>query len=60
MRPDIIIVSSKSKQMGIVELTVPIEERIEISGQLKRNKYERIITKAKWTEIQMLGCRSRM
>ena len=47
LRPDIIIVSSKSKQMGIVELTVPIEERIEISGELKRNKYEKIITEAR-------------
>ena len=44
LRPDIILVSSKTKQMGIVELTVPIEDRIEISGELKRNKYEKIVT----------------
>ena len=30
LRPDIIFVSNNSKQMGIVELTVPCEERIEI------------------------------
>ena len=44
LRPDIILVSSKTKQMGIVELTVPMEDRIEISGEMKRNKYEKIVT----------------
>ena len=47
LRPDIIIVSSKTKQMGIVELTVPMEDRIEISGELKRNKYEKIVTEGR-------------
>ena len=47
LRPDIIIVSSKTKQMGIVELTVPMEDRIEISGELKRSKYEKIVTEGR-------------
>ena len=44
LRPDIILVSAKTKQMGIVELTVPMEDRVEISGEMKRNKYEKIVT----------------
>ena len=40
--PDIIIVSRVTKQIGIVELTVPNEDRIEVSGELKRLKYEQI------------------
>ena len=47
LRPDITIVSEKTKQMGIVELTVPSEERIEISGELKRNKYEKIVNEGR-------------
>ena len=42
LRPDIIIVSRKTKHMGIVELTVPNEDRIEVSGEIKRQKYEQI------------------
>ena len=47
LRPDIIIVSKSTKQMGIVELTVPIEERIEISGEIKRCKYESVVVEGK-------------
>ena len=42
LRPDITIISRKTKQFGIVELTVPNEDRIELSGELKRQKYEKI------------------
>ena len=42
LRPDLIIVSRKTKQIGIVELTVPNEDRIEVSGEIKRQKYEQI------------------
>ena len=42
LRPDLIIVSRKTKHMGIVELTVPNEDRIEVSGEIKRQKYEQI------------------
>ena len=47
MRPDIIITSKSSKQMIMVELTVPTEERIEISGELKRSKYNPIVEEGK-------------
>ena len=33
--------------MAIIELTAPTEERIEISGELKRAKYEVSVTKGK-------------
>ena len=39
LRPDMIIYSRSSKQLALVELTVPIEERVEISNELKRTKY---------------------
>ena len=43
LRPDLIMVSKNTKQIGIVELTVPNEDRIEVSGELKRSKYEPIV-----------------
>ena len=39
LRPDILLISEATKQMGVIELTVPSEERIEISGELKKTKY---------------------
>ena len=42
LRPDLIVVSKETKQVGIVELTVPNEDRIEVSGEIKRLKYEKI------------------
>ena len=40
LRPDMLLMSEKSKRVGIVELTVPSEERVELSGELKREKYQ--------------------
>ena len=63
LTPDIVIVSTKSKQIDIVERTVPIEERIEISGELRRNKYESIITEGRQNRCRVrswdleVGCR---
>ena len=34
-----LLISEETKKVGIVELTVPGEERIEVSGELKRTKY---------------------
>ena len=45
-RPDIIISSQSTKQLFIIELTVPMESRCEISAQLKREKYEGDIAEA--------------
>ena len=42
LRPDLLLISEATKRMGICELTVPSEERVEISGELKRAKYEEI------------------
>ena len=42
LRPDMMIISSKTKQASIVELTVPSEDRIEVSGEIKKTKYEAI------------------
>ena len=47
MRPDIILTSEETRQMIMIELTVPTEDRIEISGELKRTKYTPIVEKGK-------------
>ena len=62
LRPDILMTSEKTKRLGIIELTVPGEERIEVLGELKRNKYQGIVEegKAKRVESESLGSRSRM
>ena len=52
-----IVTSEKAKKMAIIELTVPSEERIEVSGEIKRNKYQEIADaeRAKgWTIRQTL------
>ena len=43
LRPDLILVSRNTKQLGIVELTVPNEDRTEVSWKIKRQKYEQIV-----------------
>ena len=43
LRPDITIKSNETKQLILIELTVPTEERIEISGELKKTKYAPIV-----------------
>ena len=63
LRPDMILMSNSTRRMGIVELTVPSEERIEISGELKREKYQRIVQEGRekgWTVrvwAVEVGCR---
>ena len=42
LRPDMMLISRQSKQVGFIELTVPNEDRIEVSGELKKAKYEPI------------------
>ena len=52
LRPDMLLISDSTKRMGIVELTVPSEERVEIAGEMKREKYQRIVQDGKergWT-----------
>ena len=45
--PLITINSEEAKQLILIELTVPTEERIEISGELKKNKYTPILEEGK-------------
>ena len=42
LRPDMILTSETTKQICIVELTVPREDRLEVSGELKKTKYEEL------------------
>ena len=63
LRPDMILISKDTKQLGIIELTVQIEDRIEIAGEIKRNKYSIIEEegKANGWGVQIwaveIGCR---
>ena len=41
-RPDMMIISKQTKQVGFIELTVPNEDRIEVSSEMKKTKYEAI------------------
>ena len=43
LRPDIILVSESTHQLGIIELTVPSEHRIEVSNDMKKTKYAPIV-----------------
>ena len=45
-RPDIMISSKSTHQLILIELTVPMEGRSEISSQLKAEKYEQGIAEA--------------
>ena len=47
LRPDMTIPFVETKHMAIIELTVPTEERIEISGELKRAKYEVLVSEGR-------------
>ena len=51
LRPDMVLISESTRQLGIIELTVPNENRIEVSGELKKAKYAPIAeegTKKGW------------
>ena len=43
LRPDIILVSEATKQLFLLELTVPWEERIEDAQERKREKYQELV-----------------
>ena len=63
LRPDLILVSSSTKRMGVMELTVPNEDRVEVANEMKRMKYATLQVEGKkrgWTvEIWAVevGCR---
>ena len=63
LRPDILLVSESTKNIVIMELTVPWEDRLEEAHERKRTKYERLVIncreqgwKARCMPIQV-GCR---
>ena len=43
LRPDMIIVSDSTKQLIILELTVPWEERMDEANERKRSKYQELV-----------------
>lgn len=43
LRPDIILVSEATKQLVLLELTVPWEERMEEVQERKREKYQELV-----------------
>ena len=45
-RPDIILFSDAAKKLGMIELTVPREDRVGVSGEGKKSKYQPIVTEA--------------
>ena len=47
LRPDIVITSTNTKTVILVELTVPWEDRLEESHEIKRNKYEDLLNEAR-------------
>ena len=63
LRPDLILVSDSAKKMGVMELTVPNEDRVEVSNEMKRSKYASLQVEGKkrgWS-VQVwaveVGCR---
>ena len=63
LRPDMLLISDSTKRMGLIELTVPSEDRVEVAGELKRTKYAVLQHEAKkngWA-VQIwaveVGCR---
>ena len=63
LRPDMMLISQQTKQVSFIELTVPSEDRIELSGEIKKTKYEAIATdgRQKGWRVQIraveVGCR---
>ena len=63
LKPDLILTSESTKQMILMELTVPFEDNMEIAAELKRTKYEQLVEETKkshwntmiWTVE--VGCR---
>ncbi|XP_041920594.1 uncharacterized protein LOC121684601 [Alosa sapidissima] len=63
LRPDMIIVSDSTKQLIILELTVPWEERMEEANERKRAKYQELVEECRsqgwrtYCEPLEVGCR---
>ena len=44
LRPDIVIIDKRKKEVNVFELTVPAESRIKISHNIKYQKYQHLIS----------------
>ena len=47
LRPDMLLISETQRHLGMIELTVPGEERIEVSHELKLNRYAALVEEAR-------------
>jgi hypothetical protein len=62
-RPDMVLWSIKSRQVVVIELTVPWEERIEEANERKRSKYQQLVEDCQqngwktWCMPVEVGCR---
>ena len=62
-RPDIVVFSRRTKQVVMIELTVPWEERVEESNERKLAKYQPLVDACKakgwrtWCFAVEVGCR---
>ena len=45
-RPDMVLLSRKSKRVFLIELTVPWEDRLQLSHLLKKDKYQDLVDEA--------------
>ena len=55
-----IIYSRTSKKLGLIELTVPFEDRIGVSNELKLSKYQPLASETDWSVrvwAVEVGCR---
>ena len=63
LRPDIVMWSASTKQLVMIELTVPWEERIEDAYERKKAKYQELVEESKdkgwkvWCLPVEVGCR---
>ena len=62
-RPDIVLWSAASRQVVMLELTVPWEERVEEANERKRLKYQQLVEDCQSNRYKMwclpveVGCR---
>ena len=42
-RPDLILYSHRAKKIGVIELTIPSEERVGVSNEIKKLRYAELV-----------------
>ena len=56
LRPDILLLSDEAKAMIILELTCPIEERLDVAHDGKQDKYEHLVADGKARDWKVHVC----